>query len=641
MEESSDSSVTRDGISNRNDLWAQFWRIGSERKKADIIVLSLILACGILQCFLVQRSPDFLDDDAFYADAGRSLVEHGFYGINGYAETNQPPGLPAILGILSAIEGSSSRVLFLCAISAFGVLGFLVGYELLRRQVIRIVAGAICLLLMTSPPYFKLATQWVSPCYPYFFATMSALLVARKFESARNLRSRIGWGALLTALIVASLMFGSVAIALFGAIVASSCALLIRDRALGVSCIRAYLLVLIVGIGAQGIWARSHGTIEASSGIAATEWPVPGFPQSYLSQLKVKSGNYPELGTATLRDIPIRILRNASEHASLLSQMLLRRPLFVTSISITVLGPLILIVWGLCSSIRRTGGELQDWYFASYEVIYFLWPWNQEARFFLPVAPLACLYGWRGLESLAGFAMSRPRLLGILWAPIGTALAAATWLWMRGSGMFSHLAHAGSQDEVSLVGWSLSVGLATWMICAGQGWLRPGFAFLRLFGGNDSALPRGLPGLLKIGCTLAVTAGLAVGLAIQLELGLANLDLNSSVNQLTPDAEAGDWIRANTDPNAVVMARLVPTIYHHSHRKVVWFPPSSDPRLLREGILKHKVDFLVVVRRGNNYYLPPDNDSIAPLLAESPESFQLVYESPHFSIFKVMIPNPR
>jgi hypothetical protein len=55
------------------------------------------------------------------------------------------------------------------------------------------------------------------------------------------------------------------------------------------------------------------------------EWPLPSHQDSYLTQLKMKSGNQPELGFATPRDIPVRIMVNASEQSNLLSMILLRR----------------------------------------------------------------------------------------------------------------------------------------------------------------------------------------------------------------------------------------------------------------------------------------------------------------------------
>jgi hypothetical protein len=84
------------------------------------------------------------------------------------------------------------------------------------------------------------------------------------------------------------------------------------------------------------------------------------------------------------------------------------------------------------------------------------------------------------------------------------------------------------------------------------------------------------------------------------------------------------------------MARHVPTVYHYSKRNVIWFPPSSNPQLLMDGILRHRVNFVLVVQRPFNYYLPPDDDCFEPLLAAYPDAFRSVYQSPKFKVFEVV-----
>ena len=92
------------------------------------------------------------------ADSGRSLIEHQFYGINGYAETNISAGITSAPWVMGTVWGYNP-VLFLHAMAVFGTLAFLASYELFRRQAPLIVAAAICLLLMTSVTHFKLVTQ--------------------------------------------------------------------------------------------------------------------------------------------------------------------------------------------------------------------------------------------------------------------------------------------------------------------------------------------------------------------------------------------------------------------------------------------------------------------------------------------------
>jgi hypothetical protein len=610
----------------------QLAEVSSPLRRVDLLVFALILGLGAFQFFYVARASDFLVEDVFYADAARSILHGGSYGINGYAETNMPPGVSWVF-VLMSLLGCGGHIFYLRAMVVCGCLGFLVSYELLRRQLPRLVAAAICLLLLSSRIHFQLVSESVSASSPYFFVAMCALLAGWKFEQANRLAWRIGWGALLTACIVASLLFASVGMAFLGAIVASVGVLILRDRRLGFARLKIYGAVLLVCVAVEGVWMHQHP--EASAGIAAQEWPVPGFPHSYVAQLKLKDGRDPELGMATLRDIPSRMLKNAYQHANLLSQMLLQRRIYIAWMSIATFGMLLLIALGWCYRLWASGGSLQDWYFAGYEFIYFLWPWDMEPRFFLPVAPLACFYAWYGGKAVVALARDRPRILGIIWFPIAILLAVNSWFWMQGIGRAGHLPHAGYQDETSFTFWLLSAIIAVWMAWADTAWLKP-VSGLRRFFEQTERYRIGSLGLQHVLGVTVLALLMFQGFKTQLAIGRSNLDLNSSVNRLSPDAEAGSWIRSNSDATAVVMARHVPTVFHYSGRPVVWFPMSTDPQLLMDGILRNKVDFVLVVRRAFNYYLPPDDDCFAPLLKAYPNAFHLVYQTSNFSVFQVV-----
>jgi hypothetical protein len=632
----SDADVSQLVRPARADFWRQLKEVSSPIRWADILVFALILGLGAWQFYSVERAKDFLSDDVIFADAAHSVVQHGFYGINGYPETNMPPGTSWIIAALSFMGGTSHAAL-LRTMAVFAVLGFMATYELLRRQLPRVVAAAVCLLLISSQVHFEFVTQGVWPCYPYFFTATSALLVAGRLEKAKSLAPRIFWGVLLAVCIVASLMFASAGMAFLGAIVASTAVLFFRNRPLAFSRLKLYLGVLLVGIVAQGLWM--HQPVEASAGISAAEWPVAGFPHSYVAQLKLKDGRDPELGLATVRDIPVRILKNAYEHANLLSQMLLQRWIYLAWMSIATFGMLLLIAIGWCYSMWPSGGRLQDWYFGGYEFIYLLWPWGLEPRFFLPVAPLACLYAWRGGEALVLLAKVKPRLLGLAWFPLSILLAVHSWFWMHGIGRAGNLPHAGLQDETSFVVWLLSAFLAAWMVWADTSWMRPAVHLRRSIGtffGKEPSLTR----IAQVLAMAVVLSLLLIGVKRQIAIGHTNMDLNSATNRITPDAEAGEWVRDNTERNAVVMARHVPTVFHYSGRNVIWFPPSSNPQLLMDGILRHRVNFVLVVKRPFNYYLPPDNDCFDPLLAAYPDAFRSVYQSPEFKVFEVLKNSP-
>ena len=199
-------------------LWSQFTAVSSRVSRADVLAYVLILCLGASQWFFIAREKDFPDDQVFWVDAGRALVEHGFYGINGNRETNMPPGLPAIIGVFDKYLGDSPSII-LHAMVVFGSLALLACYELLRRQAPRIVAAAICLLLMSSLTYFFATRTIYPPGNLYMLTTLSALLVAGNLEKAQSLVFRIAWGALMTVLVVVSVALASAGIALLGAII--------------------------------------------------------------------------------------------------------------------------------------------------------------------------------------------------------------------------------------------------------------------------------------------------------------------------------------------------------------------------------------------------------------------------------------
>src|SRR5262249_30084932 len=105
-----------------------------------------------------------------------------------------------------------------------------------------------------------------------------------------------------------------------------------------------------------------------------------------------------------------------------------------------------------------------------------------------------------------------------------------------------------------------------------------------------------------------------------------------------PDIEAAQWLQSHTDSSAVIMARKEDLVYHYSRRKVLWFPPSSDPNLLMEGICKHHVSEIVVVEREGSYFLPSDEDCFASLVRSYPDAFHLVHCGSRNRIFQVKCP---
>ena len=598
---------------------------GTAYRVADFLIIAGILILGALAFFSRDRASDFLYDDVYYADCAKSVLARGFYGILDRPETTQPPGVSAILALL-CLAGGCTRAVFLSAMAVFETLGFLACYVLLRRLANRAVAGSICLLLMSSSLYFSLATQWVSTCFPFLFATMTALLAARKLERATHRASQIAWGFMLSLLLAASMMFGSTAIALVGSIVMWIAVSMSRERPLGVMRLQKFLAVLLVTVAVEGIW-MSRKPFD--------EWPrVPGFPGPYAQQLFLKNGHDPGLGRAALSDIPARIAQKAFEQSLMLAKVVFRRWIDPSWASLLLMGPLVLIFVGWFHSVWKTGGGLEEWYFAGAKCILFLWPWRLDPRSFLPLAPLACLYAWRGVSGLVFLARFKARLLGAIWLPIAAVLAYASWLWMHGITLSGPISHAGLQDESSFAVWALSAILAAWMIWNGAAWMDSCARFGNWISHSIRNSPISLGGMAQL-LGGALLGGLVfLGLTEQLDMRRSNLDLTSAQHRPTADLEAALWVREHTESSAVVMARQVPITYHYAGRMMVWFPPSSNPQILMEGIWKYKVNYVILIRRKQSYFLPPEEDCFAAVLAANPHAFLLAAETAGYRIYK-------
>jgi hypothetical protein len=128
----------------------------------------------------------------------------------------------------------------------------------------------------------------------------------------------------------------------------------------------------------------------------------------------------------------------------------------------------------------------------------------------------------------------------------------------------------------------------------------------------------------------------SMGVAAQWRIGLVNLDTNLARDDFNyPDIEAAEWIKANSTPASVVMARKDDIIYHYSQRRVIWFPPSRDAAVLMDGIRHYHVQY-VVVHYGNDYYWRPSaQECFSVLLGAYPGVFHLAHAGPHNSVFEV------
>jgi hypothetical protein len=598
----------------------------------DFIIFLLIAVLGLFAVLVHQRAADFLAEDVFYADAAQSLLHHGFFGVNGVPETTQPPGLAAILALLFSVFGYSYAVC-VGAMAVLETLGFLVAYEFLRRRVSRLVAATICILLLSSPLYFGWATRMVYPCFAYFFTTMLALLAGDEYDKASTTHSRIVWGTVLTMAIVGSLLIATSTVVLLGAVAAVVVLTALKERCLARIRLLKFLPVFLVGSALLGVWMLRKP--------APLEWSLPGYPRSYVQQLKVKDGRHPEMGMAKWSDIPARVTTNLMAEGDILARLLLRHGVDRTNVAVVIV-PFLLIVIGWTYSIAKTRGlELVAWYFAGYEFIYALWPWTMDTRFVLPIAPIACFYMWQGINEAIFASRTKPRVVGIIWFPAALLLTilGTHWIYTQRS-----TGNRCLSTKLLVPVWLISAGIAAWMAYTGKSvfsaerssrvarWIKQPLGTWRV-----SPLH-----LLRCSIYLIATVLVLIGIVSDIRIARENLNAQRLIGMgetttyefLATDVEAGLWLRSNTPLDSVVMARHWPTVYHYARRKLVWFAPISDPSVLLEGIVRHRVNYVVVVKHGSPFYLPDDDYCFDRLLAIYQDKFRLVLQRADLRIFE-------
>ena len=116
------------------------------------------------------------------------------------------------------------------------------------------------------------------------------------------------------------------------------------------------------------------------------------------------------------------------------------------------------------------------------------------------------------------------------------------------------------------------------------------------------------------------------------------LTRDTSLNPMALEIEGALWIRSHSESTSIVMARHVPIVYHYADRKLVWFPPSSNSKILMQGILRHNVNYVMVIKHRKPYYMPDDDYCFDKLLAEHAEAFRLVFQDSDLRIMEVELP---
>jgi len=587
----------------------------------DIFVPLVITAFGVFQWLSCARYSDFVHEDVSYYELAQSLLRTGIYGFNGTPQTVQPPGLPLLMAFLCRVLGCTNTAL-LQGVSLCFAGGIIASYFLMKRRHGRISAGVACVMVACSPALFAYVTRWIFPAVPYLLASSVTLLAATKLDRNRSFLQTFFWQLACAAALGASLLLQTSGVALILGILAWLAFRFARNAAKRAQRLWRFLPVAVAGCAVLSLWVHSAKN-------AVKEWPLEGYPGSYISQLVLKSGNQPELGHAAAIDYVVRFSSNLERYMDLFVGVFTNHWIDVTWSAFLPGTIVILAALGLVHCIFRRGSSICDWYFLFYAGICLLWPWTPEIRFLIPAIPLFFVYIFEGARVLPRLVRERSRFAGAIGVPLFATLGTdAAYLGLK------H--HAG--------GVQLKVSAAIWIICwmasiamlfrksNPLSWLVAFFTDRqseeRLFGMSPDTALR------SVG-VLVLFSHVALALAADRALAGENVHPRAEKSGMNSDIEAAQWIASHTEADAVVMARHVPIVFHHSHRKIIWFPPITNAATLMEGIQRNGVNYVVVVRRQNSYYLPPEADCFREVRKAYPAKFVSVFQTEGYQIFRV------
>jgi hypothetical protein len=596
----------------------------------DLIVYAFILGFGVYQLTHYLHTADFLYD-ATYPDLARSLLEKGSYELRFLPQTTLPPGFSLILAIVAVFVGFAPAALF-PVVSISSSLALVAAYSLLRRIEGRAVAAVACLLLASSPALFIFVTTFVYPEMTYFLLSMLALLLALKIDRVESSRFPTGWVLLLSFVVSLAVLVRSVGVAILMGLALWIAASLILAPDLGRRRFWRMLVPLAFGLSAQvtwSVWAHTHQTLE---------WQLPGYPQSYSSQLLIKDGRYPELGVAHLSDLPGRIERNVVARTAGFVRLVSRRHASTFWSSPAIIGVLSLVAVGLVSSLRQ-GGELHDWYFLCYEAIFALWPWDLNDRFLFPIVPLACLYLWRGAKEFKYFYDRRPKAVGAGLVSLGILLTLSSACFafsiLKYTPDAQHVRGDRLQPFAAMLFWLLvaAVGVA---VCKWESLRQvPYVSGLALW---LWPAERRTPLLVRVAAVALVAMLVVMGTARAVVDGRENMAPDISRHSGYTMIAAAEWIRTQEPADSIVMARDAEFIFHYAQRRVVWLPPISDPKVLMDGVRRYHVGVLLVVHHADNYWLPPEDVCAEALLSTYGSEFHLVHRGVDSWVYEVLPP---
>ena len=562
----------------------------SRREWLLVALLSVVLAVG----FAALAAPKyrFTGDTEHYVTLARTIATGAPYEVNGRPETKFPPGLPLLLAPAALIaRGSFAAISRWAAFLASSV--FLLTWLYVRRREPRF-ALPVAILTACCIPFLNLATGNVMSEPVYLALTLALLLWADRWYGPDRTWRSWGWtaiGGLLLMALPAVRTIGVAGVAAAGMMLVAEA--LQRDPSRPPARIRG-AVPFAVGAGfvaAWLLWTKAH----------SLGWFGPD--SGYFRLLVMRDPHEPDLGSANGIQFLGRIVRNfviQTAHAGeLLTPVTWVKPGWVSPALLAV--PVLAAGWW--QELRATGrfGAL---YFVCYMGILLLWPYDEGARFLLPVVPLLWVYLLAGLRQFHRAIRMHPgrvRVVGTLWSATAAIVLAIS---LPVTPLESSRQVTGAfvlwtlLFLTSSVGWNVVVRLA-------HGW-----------GAREASR------LTAVAVPLFVIASLA-------QIGPVMLERARGVPEPSENAtalrEAAEWIIANTPPEAVIQTTYTTRINFATGRVAVPFPRTRAPERYLDVERRYHPDFLLIVESNDRFYVPSDEGRFALIDSLFPHHWQLVH----------------
>jgi hypothetical protein len=411
-------------------------------------------------------------------------------------------------------------------------------------------------------------------------------------------RPQVLWSSLLLAAAVA---IRSAGIALVAALLAT---LVWNWRSLSPRGRLALGIIAAAGIAAESAWLAWVLTH------ASPDWPGDAM-DSYLRQLALKNPREPGLGAASAIDVLWRARDGLSTLAARSSEVAARLPWAAPLwFSPLVLVPVAFVGTGVAESLADRRSVLLAWYVTAYCALYALWPFDEGARFVLPIFPLLVMFGVRGAIVFLSAVKSR-RAASVTSAALAFLAVAALWsAW--------HDPAPGIQERVSV---ATLFALSAVAVVLARMRTPAGVEFVHH----------------HVSAAIATAAVLITGAGFfeQAVIASTNRASGSMPSEKSSAVSLAAWLNARPD-TAPVMAQQTAIFHRLTGRRMVAFPTVEDGNLVSTTMRAHDVAFIIVANDDTaQYYRPSERARFEALTAVAPGCCELVYLNSGYRLYRV------